>query len=56
MEGKVIEYNNSGVKQFVSGKFLEAEELYQKALELNPDFKEASDNKTNALQLLESKH
>lgn len=38
MEDKVIELNNKGVQLFMSGKFLEAETIYEQALELNADY------------------
>lgn len=37
MEDKVIELNNKGVQLFMAGKFLEAESVYEQALEINAD-------------------
>jgi len=39
-----IAYNNLGVVREQQGKLVEAEQLYKKALQLKPDYKDAQDN------------
>ena len=44
MESKVIELNNKGVRLFMSGKFSEAEAVYEQALELNSSYATTHNN------------